>query len=305
MSRIDELKKISVVAKETLNAAGLFLKTIAPLAHPSYMSEENKNVINMYRQIMADLENKFQYICKYLTQAEKDELKATEKKSFINYSSHKSYVEIFDDQIALGRDFAFCVELYNDKDYFLNPFDASKMSASGLVYKCDDLYDCAKGMLRNLKANQEEQSDYKQAEYERALQICYDSINETGEIGIFYIEVLDIYKGLLNGIKDPDKEIDLYKRMQKFFVKFARDYIEEFRKNRSTNSVDDRKNEDELYDILRIFSKLISDLEKGINSDRLRAEGLDDIDTTFDLMRQNKDQFLERYASIIEEVKEL
>ena len=93
--------------------------------------------------------------------------------------------------------------------------------------------------------------------------------------------------------------------MQKFFVKFARDYIEEFRKNRSTNSVDDRKNEDELYDILRIFSKLISDLEKGINSDRLRAEGMDDIDTTFDLMRQNKDQFLERYASIIEEVKEL
>ena len=83
MSRIDELNKISVVARATLNTAGLFLKTIAPLAHPSYMSEENKNVINMYRQIMADLENKFQYICKYLTQAEKDELKATEKKLFI------------------------------------------------------------------------------------------------------------------------------------------------------------------------------------------------------------------------------
>ena len=116
---------------------------------------------------------------------------------------------------------------------------------------------------------------------------------------------MDIYKGLLNRIKDPDREVDLFKRMQKVFVKFAKDYIDEFRKNRATNSDDDRNKEEELYRILFTFSKLIRDVEMRISVDRLKTEGLDDIDTTFDLMRQNKDQFLERYASIIEEVKEL
>ena len=166
MSRIDELKKITAVARDTINTAGLFLKTITPLAHPSYLSEENKNVINMYRQIMADLENKFQYICKYLTEAEKDELKAKERGLFINYSNHKSFVECFDEQMNLGHDFAFNIELYHDKEYILTPFDANTMTPLGLVCKCDDLYDCGKEMLRNLKADQDEQSDYKQAEYE-------------------------------------------------------------------------------------------------------------------------------------------
>lgn len=268
MSKLEEINGIVLTARAHINSTMVFLKTIAPLNHPDFMMDKDKEVLGKYYSLLDDIEERFQ-AC-YAT-LDEEEIR--------QYGLHRSFRENLDQMM---RDSATLKPI---------PPDAS---ASFLLRECDNVYYRAKETIESMKVNRDNNSTYNQEKYEKIMSVCYKILDDAGELGETYRELLDAYKDRLDNKRTVMQDVDFYKRLTGALIMLCLNDIKTFRNFKGDN--DSYFNRNEAVDAVNTFANIMNILIDYIPREEFVANDLKSPGFFINRMNNDTNKFLEEYG---------
>ena len=267
-----------------------FLKIIAPLDNPSFMSEEDKRTLALYRVCIENLENRFKEYTRVLALSDPN-----------LFANHVPYTESFDKMIENGDTFELSTSFGNGKDlyipYKLRPIGADA-SVKELATNCNRAYTCGLDTLVLMKDNEEQNETYNNDKYNRILSACRQIFVDGGELGDCYRELLDADKDRLYNNRTVNQDIEFYKRLSKALIRVCLDVVQERKKYETNNGSYDASYLKKCNEAVDAITSIMNNLMRHIPRVDFVLNSLKSTGYYLNSMNYDADKFVENYSNI-------
>ena len=268
MTKLEDLKRIAVAARAHINSTLVFLKGIAPLNHPDFMLDKDKVTLGMYKDLLNEIEKRFQ-----------DCYGTFDEEEYKEYGVHTPFPETLEQMI---RDSATLRPITPDA------------SPTTLIREVENIYYCSKETIDAMKHNRDTNSTYNQEKYEKTISVCYKLLEDAGELGDVYRELLDAHKDRLDGKRTVMQDVDFYKRLQGALIMLCLNDIHASRKYNGDNYNAIELNN--ASNAVNTFANIMNILIDYIPHDEFVANDLKSPGFFINYMNNDTNKFLEEYG---------